>query len=148
MSGKGKRFGRMGRGRRKKDQPDSAEKMSALESLISELESLGADVDPEIQSLIQAKARQWNNGTVQRLLEKKLEPYLARKLADPDEFRRNRAAARGLLQGEIVLASTENGRWGLDKDDLRHHMLIVGRTGSGKTCLCLLLVKKIMEASK
>ena len=115
-----------------------------IEKLIGEAEELGAMGNPQVRNLLKSVLVQPNNSTPREMLERVLSPYRTRSFTNPNPFRKNLPDSQNAFPGNMALADLEGLEFRMEPDDLVRHMLIVGQSGSGKTCLTLLIVSQLL----
>ena len=112
-----------------------------------EIDKVGARFDPLITKLLTLLIARPSSREVRQLLEHRLKPYRIKAVFKPDPFLSNMPDSQDVFPGDIVLADFENGiEYRIQLDDLVQHLIILGRTGSGKTSLlCLLLSQALRQ---
>jgi hypothetical protein len=114
--------------------------------LVRLCQSTGASKNPAI---VRALSFLSQNPGDQQLLEfvvEELDRIMCLDLADPHPFRATNPVSDE-LPGEIKIGFIPpNGvKWGVKLDDLCCHLLILGRSGAGKSALIGMILMEIME---
>ena len=121
-----------------------------IQKLIILCQQSGLTRVPEIASALEFLLENPDDSQLLELVQEGLAQHTAQQIIDPDPFRATNPICSDGLEGPVKLGFTEHGgiKYGISPDELVTNLLIVGRTGGGKTCLALLLLSQILELRK
>ena len=119
------------------------------ESVISAYKKAGIK-DPDLEEILELWLE--NQGDLS-LLEPLLEAIDAKSmenLINPDPFRATNPTIHDDISGEIKLGiiPTSGAIWGIHPNSLCRHLLVVGRTGAGKSNLIKLIAIQIILSNE
>jgi DNA helicase HerA-like ATPase len=119
-----------------------------LERLFLDAKKLGVLRSPQNAALAGFVAEDPNDTELIELLEEEVNIQKALAVVDPDPFRATNPLNETDLQGSIGLGFIlpERIPWRIYPEMLTNHMLILGRSGGGKTNLIFLILLQLLEA--
>jgi len=125
---------------------DSKLAVGSFTDLIRLCQATGASKDPAIAKALSFLAMSPEDPQLLELVVEELDRRMCFDLVDPDPFRATNPVSED-LPGEIKIGFVPpNGmKWGVKLDDLCCHLLIMGRSGGGKSALIGMILMEILE---
>jgi hypothetical protein len=121
---------------------------SEMTNYLKRLKMTGLDRCPGIAIQMQFLKENPDDFELRELIDERLQEEELKCLVDPNPFRAtNPNGTEGLPKGLFVGTVPEsNVPWFISQEVVTNHLLIIGRSGGGKTNLILLLLCQLLEA--
>lgn len=107
----------------------------------------GLTSDPLVKSALQQLSINPYDLECAQLIQHEIRSMDIQDILRPDQFRRTNPARLNQVSGSIRLGRVQHSNvwWGIHPQALTEHMVLIGRTGGGKTTVIKALVRQLLE---